>query len=458
MRIAKGSVAGTGRVMMALLAAGCAEDDAPAATDDPNAPVTVTFLRHDNPNYVAADTAFFNEYRAAHPNVTIQDPTVDFRTLAASLVSELANDQFSYDFVLIPPSRMCSFAENLADVPEDIVTLAQAQNTFFAAPLENATCDGKLKGLPVEYNLEYGGVVVNLDKFQQKFPDRQPGWERWEDFLRDAAALSEYDEAGNPMANGLDIDPVWSPPTWHILFAQILQRGGDFWNPGRQRMNLTTPEAIASLTSMVSWVNQDRIMFPALIPDKNTGVTSRLAYGATGFGWSDPLKPLSVMGYLGTWGVPSVTGQIPEGQSWRFDFHALPPMVGTEHRFVTDGGWAFAVPRTSRHQRVAWDIIRSLALSPEAMRRWSAITGALPALKVNGTESAAQGNPVLARVQPLLEHGRWRGFIPIEALEVVNSALLTNFFATVRGEKTVVEALEIMQTTINDALAQYRTP
>ena len=111
------------------------------------------------------------------------------------------------------------------------------------------------------------------------------------------------------------------------------------------------------------------------------------------------------MGYLGTWGVPSVAGQVPPGAAWRYDFFPLPPMVGTEHKFVTDSGWAFAVPKTSKNQAVAWDIIRSLALSARGARKWSAITEALPALKANGTASAAAEQPGAGRVQPLLERG-----------------------------------------------------
>jgi ABC-type glycerol-3-phosphate transport system substrate-binding protein len=258
------------------------------------------------------------------------------------------------------------------------------------------------------------------------------------------------------MANGLDIDPGWSPPTRHLLFAQILQRGGSYWNAAGDRFVLTSQEAVDSLTAMVSWVKERKIMSTTLIPDKNTGVPARLAAGATGWGWGDPTKPLSVMGYLGTWGVPSVSAQVPPGATWRYDFYPLPPMVGTEHRFVTDSGWAFAVPKTSKHAAVAWDIIRSLALSPEAARQWSSVTFALPALKANGTPGAAAATPVLARVQPLLELGHWRGFIPVEATDMAHSTIVSNFFAAVKGEKTIEQALQDMQNTANAVIAQYQ--
>ena len=84
----------------------------------------------------------------------------------------------------------------------------------------------------MEYNLEYGGVVVNLDKYQAKFPGKTPGWTDWDSFIAEAAALTEYDGAASPMANGLDIDPDWPPATREIFLSQILQRGGKYWSAG----------------------------------------------------------------------------------------------------------------------------------------------------------------------------------------------------------------------------------
>ena len=445
-------------LLAAMLAApACSDDEAKMADiNSATAPVTVTFLRHDNPNYRTADNAFFAEYMRAHPNVTIVDTTIPFNALTATLDGDLKIDQFKYDLVLIPPSWICSYVNNIMEVPADVVSVSDAQNTFFPAPLVGSTCGDKLVGLPVEYNLEYGGVVVNLDKYQAKFPGKTPGWTDWNAFIADAAALTEYDAAGMPKANGLDIDPDWPAPVMQLLFGQILQRGGKYWGPSGDLFNFNTPEARDGLAAMVSWLTVNKVMYPGIVPTKNTGVTNRLAAGATGYGWSDPAKPLSVIGYVGTWGVPSTVGQLPAGSTWHYGFFALPPMVGTEHKFVSDGGWAFAVPKTSKNPKVAWDIAKSMALSPEAMRKWSAVTGALPALRANGSPAAAVGTPGLAQVQPLLEHGQYRGHIPALALQTAPGAFVTNFFAAAAGTKTIEMALADLERTANEAIMLHR--
>jgi ABC-type glycerol-3-phosphate transport system substrate-binding protein len=165
------------------------------------------------------------------------------------------------------------------------------------------------------------------------------------------------------------------------------------------------------------------------------------------------------MGYVGTWGLQGAKTQLPAGSTWRFEFFTLPPLVGDQHRFVQDAGWAFAVPNTSRNPRAAWAVAKALALSPEAMRRWSAITGALPALYANATPAAAaaaaESHPALAKVQPLLEHGRWRGYIPSPALQSFDGALLRNFFEVVDGTKLIPAALLDVQTIANEAIARH---
>jgi len=450
-------------VVIAGVAGGCGSSNNNGGTGGTGGmttePVTVTFVRHDNPQYKTADQAAFKAYTDTHSNVTINDTTIDYRSLVSSLVADLSRDQFTYDFVLIPPSLLCTFADHLQDVPPGVVSLAEAQNTFFAAPLAGSTCNSKLKGLPVEYNLEYGGVVVNVDKYMAKF-GKTPNWSKWEDFMADAQALVERDGSGKPLANGLDIDPDWPQPAKHIFFSSILQRGGKYFGADGKTFDFTTKEAKEAFTAMVGLFQGDKpVMFPSLVPDKNTFVTTRLAAGATGFGWNDPTKPLSIMGYCGTWGLPSTTSQVPMGVNTKYDFYPLPPMVGAEHRFVQNSGWAFAVPKTSKHPEVAWDIIKSMALSPEAMRKWSAVTGSLPALKVNGTAAAAAADPVLAKVQPLLEKGQWVGYIPATAIETVEGAIVSNLFAagkgpTVTGGKTIDQALTDMQTTANAAIKQ----
>jgi multiple sugar transport system substrate-binding protein len=431
------------------LAGGCSSSD---SSESATTPVTISYLRHDNPPYVKADDEFFAGYKKDHPNVTVADSTIKYQALGATLLAQLKTNTLTADLVRVIPSWVCSFADNLEDVPADILSPAEAPNTYFAAPLAGSTCGGKLKGLPIEYNLEYGGVVVNVDKYQAKFA-KAPGWADWDAFINDASALTEYDANMKPMANGLDIDPVWPQPAKHIFLSQILQRGGAYW-AADGTFDFSSPAAKDSLTAMVGWIKDKKVMDRSLVPDANTFVTTRLAMGATGSGWNDPAKPLSLMGYAGTWALANTVGQLAAGSAAHYDYFTLPPMVGTQHRFVQNSGFALVVPKTTKNSKVAWDIAKSLALSPEAARKWAATGGAISALKVNGTIEAAMKDPQVAKVQPLLAQGQWVGYIPAGAIETVEGAIVSGLFDVATGKKTIEQALVDMQKTANDALKQ----
>jgi ABC-type glycerol-3-phosphate transport system substrate-binding protein len=293
---------------------------------------------------------------------------------------------------------------------------------------------------------------VNMDKYQAKFPGKTPGWATWDAFMADAKALTEVDSTGKPCVNGLDIDTDWPEPARHILLSMILQRGGQYWDGSNTRFNLMTPEAHDSLQAMVNWVTVDKVMSVDLAPAKNTFVTGRVVKGYTGLGCGDPTQPLSAMGYAGTWAVKDAMVQVPAGMTRHIEYYPLPPMIGTEHKFVQNAGFAFAVPKTSKNAKVAWDIAKSIALSADAMKKWTATAGTLPALRANGTPAAVAGDPLLTRVQPLLDHGQWMGYIPAASTQDVLGAMVTNYFAAVKGEKTIDQALLEMQTTANNAI------
>jgi multiple sugar transport system substrate-binding protein len=447
--------------------AGCEDDDPEVAAGtgadggppiSPAVPVTIAFLQHGNPSYDVANGAAFRAYEKAHPNVTITTTTIEYASLTATLLTDLKNDRLTADLVQIPGNWVCSFDANVVPVPPEVVTLDAAKGLFFDAPLAGATCKGALKGVPIEYNLEYGGVVVNVDKYQAKFPGKTPSWVDWKSFIAEAAQLAEFDTDGSPRANGLDIDPSWPGPAVYIFLAAILQRDGHYWSAAGDNFDLDTPEAHAALADIVSWVVNDKVMSMSLIPNNPDGfVGTRLAQGATGYGWNDPGRPLSVMGYLGSWGLAVVKHLLPaDRQQVNYGYYALPPMVGTQHRFITYGGWVFAVPKTGKNQAVAWDIVKSLALDPAAMKQWSATVSSLPALRVNGSAEAAATDPLLAKVQPLLENGDFIGSMPAGAIQDMEGAILSNIFAVVRGTKTVDKALVDIQTTTNAAFARNR--
>jgi hypothetical protein len=66
------------------------------------------------------------------------------------------------------------------------------------------------------------------------------------------------------------------------------------------------------------------------------------------------------------------------------------------------------------------------------------------------------GDAKLAKVQPLLDRGQWMGYIPSASTEPVLGAMVSNYFAVIKGQKTVDQALVDMEKKANDAVLQLR--
>ena len=182
--------------------------------------------------------------------------------------------------------------------------------------------------------------------------------------------------------------------------------------------------------------------------------------GATGYGWSDVTKPLSMMGYAGTWAVPNTVSAGARGHERpNTSSHALPPMVGAQHKFVQNSGFALRGSQDQQEPEAGLgdrQVDRAVARGRCGSGPPSA--GALPALE--GQRHGGSGGrpiPMLAKVGAAAGEGpAGLGYIPAGAIETVEGAIVSNFFAAVAGTKTIDQALKEMQTTANNALMQNR--
>ena len=111
-------------------------------------------------------------------------------------------------------------------MPESVLSYGEAQELFYAAPLDGYYCDGKLYGLPNEFNIENGAVLVNKTMFEEAGLTFPPQWESMTDLLADAEALTKTD--GDLMSvSGYHF--ISGDGLAFQLLAGILQRGGEYW-------------------------------------------------------------------------------------------------------------------------------------------------------------------------------------------------------------------------------------
>jgi ABC-type glycerol-3-phosphate transport system substrate-binding protein len=419
---------------------GC-EDD---LGDPAPRPVTLTYYRHDDLAVAAADREGLAAYRKAHPHIDFEEKILNYNALVALLESDLPVDALKADLINMPPSYACGYAEHLTPVPGSLLTLEQARQTFLPAPLEGVTCGDKLVGLPREYNLEYGGILVNMTRYRAKLPDRSPAdWNSWADVIRDAVALTETAADGKVTLAGLDFRH--RAPMKHIFLALILQQAGQFWNVDHSGFQFDTAEARAAIQWMMDAAKANQYLDPAG-PAAVTGP------------WALALvDERAVMVYTGTWGHAIATEAAANaGKQMELAYFRHPPFFGSEHTFVQNSGWSLVVPRTSAHPAEAMDVVRFLTADPDAVRNWNALAGSISPLRAHSAEGAGEVDPVRSAVRPLLEKGRWVGYMPPVPLTETRDSFYNNALQAMKGEIDAAEAARRIHAECNASMMRSR--
>jgi multiple sugar transport system substrate-binding protein len=352
----------------------------------------------------------------------------------------------------MPPSYACGYAAQLTPIPASVMSDAQARDLFLGAPLEGSTCKGTLMGLPREYNLEYGGILVNMQRYRAKFPGKTPAdWKTWDDVLNDAKALTERDAAGKVTVAGLEFrhrDPVK-----HIFLALILQQGGQFWNADHSAFTFNTPEARNAL----QWMADAALVHKYLNLDEPPPRWWALAL----------VEDRAAMVYTGTWGnaVAQQTAMM-ENKTVDLAYFRHPPFFGKDHIFVQNSGWSLVVPKNSANPAVALDVAKFMTTDPATVSEWSRLAGSISPLRVQASPQALSADPIKASIQPLLDLGHWVGYMPPKPLTDTRQSWFNNTLAVMRGvikgadgtdqPFTPADAAARIDKECNDSLASAR--
>lgn len=420
--------------LLGLTACGPAPTPTPGAQPTQPAgegPISLRLWVHQNPTFEAGYQALIEAYQATHPGVAITMETFDYDTYIQTLQTAMPAGEEA-DIVQMFGTWVCGYADRLTPLPETVMTLDQAQALYYTAPLGGYVCDGTLYGLPQEYNIEYGGVLVNKGMYDAAGLAYPPQWETLDDVLRDGQALTQRDADGVMTVAGFHF--VSTDPIVFSFLAGILQRGGDFWNADHTGFTFNTPQARETLEWMLSAVTEWGVVDPVLFNDEVNWVGDAFFAGH------------SAISYIGPWAVSMGLTDYPD--FGEFGYFVL-PHVGAEPVFAADSGWGLAVSPNSPHQDVAWDFVRFAAAEPVNALQWNITSSTIPAIPENA-ESAqlATALPWISEELGQLPYGRYMGAMPDRDL-VLYEVIYPHILNVLQGVEMVDQALETIDAEAN---------
>lgn len=407
--------------------------------------VTIRVWTHRNDAFNAGLEALAATYMAAHPEVTINFETFEYDTYIQTLQTAMPAGTEA-DIVQMFGTWTCGYAYGgrLAPLPADVLSYEEAEALFFEAPLGGYNCPDAdsnpvLYGLPQEFNIEYGAVLVNIEIAEAMgvtLPDPLEGWATWDDLIADTAQLTEGDldfmtRAGFHFTSG-DAIPF-------MFYSLIAQQGGQFFDEETGTFTINTEEGRTALELMVSMVQDYHLVSPELFGDDVNWVGDAF------------FTDQAATGLIGPWVVPEYSVDFPEYLD-RLTYIRM-PSLGEDPVFVADSGWGLSVSTNSQVQEAAWEFIKFAVTDAASALEWNITSGTLPALRelVEDDEVREAFVAPQSWVAPFLEifpYGVFMGHLPdrdllwydITGPHIINAMI---------GLETVDEALAAMEAEAN---------
>jgi multiple sugar transport system substrate-binding protein len=342
-------------ILLALLVSACggsqtaepvstdiAEIAGPTAAEEvsPAEKVQIRMWTHQNDSFNAGYTALGEKYTLAHPNVEILFETFDYDTYIQTLQTALPA-KTEADILQMFGSWVCSYAEggNLAEMPTSLISLEEAKTSILGAPVGGYICQDKLYGIPQEYNIEYGAVLLNTKIAEEVgATNYMDGWADWEKVIEDGKKMAIVQDGVMTRA-GLNFTGSDGIATmFHSLY---LQYGGQYLKDGVYTVN--TEEGVKTLELMKRLVDEG-LVDPLLYNDEENWVGDSF------------FAETSAMGLVGPWAIPEYSGDYPEVAA--ATIYQLLPSVGSDPVFAAASGWGLSVSNNSKVQETAWDFVK----------------------------------------------------------------------------------------------------
>jgi multiple sugar transport system substrate-binding protein len=391
--------------------------------------VTLRLWAHQEGAFNAGTQALIDAYMVANPNVTIEMETFEYELYIQTLQTAMpAGDEA--DILALFGSWVCSYADRLAPMPDGLVDTS----LFFEATMDGYTCGESVYGLPQEFNMEYGTVLVNPGMFESAGLTYPPAWSDWEAFISDAKALAQKGDDGLMTVAGYHFTNA-DAVTFSFL-AGILQNGGDYWNADRTGFTFNTDAARATLNQMMRMVDEG-IVDPVLFNDSAN-------WGGSAFFTSQAAITL-----IGPWAA-YLREDFPDFGD--FGYVAL-PSFGGDPLFAADSGWGLTVSQNSAASDVAWDFLSFAAANADNALSWNLASHTIPAMRSLVEDEVARSAiladaPWLESVFPLLQYGRFIGDMPDRDL-VFYDIVYPYILDTLQGVMSVDEALILIEEDAN---------
>ncbi len=388
---------------------------------------SITYWSHNGPAFIDANKQIIEKYRSKNPDVKINYQNFPFDVLQEKMKASYAAKSES-DIQQIFGTWATQYTKyGLFDEVQGL-TLENAKSIFYEPCFAGYMYDGKIFGIPREYNIECGGVLYYPDKLKEAGMSNFPT--TYDELVTTAQKVTKHDAQGNITQVGFDFITEDNIPYTFLSF--ILQLGGKYWTDDNKHVVFTSPEAEKSMQALVDLIVKYKVTDFKHLP--KTEDTSDYFF-----------KGLSTMCYRGPWTIPVGLDQY---KVTNFQYGKMPVFGGgTTFSFAAPTGWGEVVSANSKNKEIAWDFVK-FATSDENSALFNAATFTIPAVRaVAESSDFRQKMPMMVSSLDVLANGVHIGNFPNASF--FKKTVYDNFERTVQGAQDVKTALKTIEDIIN---------
>jgi multiple sugar transport system substrate-binding protein len=320
--------------------------------------VILRFWSHQNVPWNINNEEFIAGFMEENPGISIEYEAFPYGDFEQKTQTALISKTGGADIFELWGGWVLDFSPTgaLAPVPEQFINELKADS--YEPVLASFFYDGKYYGVPIEFNAEYGGMLVlkpYFDSHNIKYPST------WDEAI---GIAREHAVTRNGVMELRGFDYIGSDTLLFTYLSMILSKGGTYLEDGGHRFNFNTPIAREALQKLRDYILVDKITSIDAFLGGNPGVDYYVFMGE------------SLMAPRGMWTIP--TGKEMYDAELGVDIDYIPsPFYGPEKKWAAETGWGLVVNSGTSHPDEAWKFVE-YCLRPENIFKSVVARGNIP--------------------------------------------------------------------------------
>ena len=412
-------------LLITSLLAGCG-GSGPEGGDASDGDIVLTFWSHIDVGWNPQQDKIIKEFEAENPGIKIKRESFPYDDFESKTQTSLISKSGGADIYSLWGGWAVDYASTgvFSPAPDGFVAGLKADS--YAPVLGAFEYEGKYYGVPLEFNIEYGGMLVSVPMFNDLGLSYPKTW----DEMIGIAKENSVSKGANFELRGFDF-PAWDALTY-IWLSMILSSGGQYMDG--DQFNFSTPIGIETMQKLVDYVKIDDMT-------NTDGITN------------EELEPYQKF-YLGeTLMVPRGPWVVPEGEDeydleYGVDFeYVAMPFYGNQKLFAAETGWGLAVNANSKNQEAAWKFIE-FWLEKERLLEYNIACGMIPPIKaISHDPELLDAMPYIGPLVDILDGGLFIGYFNTDILK---EAVCDMFVDIINSGISVADAVSDLDDFLNE--------